>query len=49
MRDAYVAHVDAIGRCEGLDGVTAISSCDVYELAGAMIRSITSDAAEVQL
>ena len=39
--------VDAIGRYEDNDGVTAVSSCDIYEFAGGKIRTITSYAVEV--
>lgn len=42
-----VVAVDAIGRYESEAGVAAVSSCDVYEFAGGMIRAITSYAVEV--
>jgi ketosteroid isomerase-like protein len=45
--DGDVVAVDAIARYEGQDGVTAVSSCDVYEFVEGALRTITSYTAEV--
>jgi ketosteroid isomerase-like protein len=45
--DGAVVAVDAIGRYDGPDGVSAVSSCDIYEFAGDRIATITSYAVEV--
>lgn len=42
-----VVAVDAVGRYEGAEGATIVSSCDVYEFAGTDIRAITSYAVEL--
>lgn len=42
-----VVAVDAVGRYEGSDGLTAVSSCDIYEFTGRTITTITSYATEV--
>jgi hypothetical protein len=36
-----VVAVDAIGRYDSPDGVTAVSSCDIYEFEDDLIRAIT--------
>ena len=45
--DGPVVAVDAIGRYESPDGVSAVSSCDIYEFTDGMITLITSYAVEV--
>ncbi|MET0932366.1 MAG: nuclear transport factor 2 family protein [Mycetocola sp.] len=42
-----VVAVDAIGRYEEKQGVTAVSSCDIYEFDAGRIRAITSYTVEV--
>ncbi len=42
-----VVAVDVVGRYEDKDGVTAVSSCDIYEFDGSKIARITSYAVEV--
>jgi hypothetical protein len=42
-----VVAVDAIGRYEGTSGVSAASSCDIFEFSDGKINTITSYAAEV--
>jgi ketosteroid isomerase-like protein len=42
-----VVAVDAIGRYEGSDGISAVSSCDIFEFSGGKITTITSYAVEV--
>jgi ketosteroid isomerase-like protein len=45
--DGDVVAVDAIGRYEDNDGVTAVFSCDIYEFVEGRIRAITTYAVEV--
>lgn len=45
--DGDVVAVDVVGRYDGPDGVTAVSSCDVYEFADGLVTTITSYAVEV--
>ena len=45
--DGDVVAVDVIGRYEDKDGVTAVSSCDIYEFDDGRIRTITSYTVEV--
>ena len=45
--DGAVVAVDAVGRYQGPDGVTAVSSCDIYEFVEDRIGVITSYAVEV--
>ncbi len=45
--DGDVVAVDAIGRYESEVGVTAVSSCDIFEFVGGRIRTITSYTVEV--
>lgn len=45
--DGPIVAVDAVGRYSGPDGVTAVSSCDIYEFADGKIQTITSYAVEV--
>ena len=45
--DGDVVAVDTIGRYEDNDGVTAVSSCDIYEFVDGRIRAITSYTVEV--
>lgn len=45
--DGPVVAVDAVGRYDGPDGVSAVSSCDIYEFAGDLVTTITSYAVEV--
>jgi ketosteroid isomerase-like protein len=45
--DGDVVAVDAIGRYAGPDGVTAVSSCDIYEFTDGNLHTITSYATEV--
>ena len=42
-----VVAVDAIGRYEGVDSVVGVSSCDIYEFDGGVVRAITSYTVEV--
>jgi limonene-1,2-epoxide hydrolase len=42
-----VVAVDAIGRYAGPDGVSTVSSCDIFEFDGEMITTITSYAVEL--
>lgn len=42
-----VVAVDAVGRYVDEDGVSAVSSCDIYEFANDKIVTITSYAVEV--
>lgn len=42
-----VVAVDAVGRYDGPDGVTAVSSCDIYEFRDGKISTISSYAVEV--
>lgn len=42
-----VVAVDAIGRYSGPEGVSVVSSCDVYEFADGRITAITSYAVEL--
>lgn len=42
-----VVAVDAVGRYDGPDGVSTVSSCDVYEFADGRISAIGSYAVEV--
>jgi ketosteroid isomerase-like protein len=44
--DGDTVAVDAIGRFSGPDGVSTVSSCDVYEFSGGNIQAITSYAIE---
>ncbi|MET0885630.1 MAG: nuclear transport factor 2 family protein [Mycetocola sp.] len=45
--DGDVVAVDVIGRYESADGVTGVSSCDIYEFADGLIRGITSYTVEI--
>jgi ketosteroid isomerase-like protein len=45
--DGDIVAVDAIGHYAGPDGVSAVSSCDIYEFADGRIRTITTYAIEV--
>ena len=45
--DGDIVAVDAIGRYAGPDGVTAVSSCDIYEFTDGIIHTITSYTIEV--
>ncbi|NMN99206.1 nuclear transport factor 2 family protein [Antrihabitans stalactiti] len=45
--DGDVVAVDAIGRYEGPDNVTAVSSCDIYEFTDGVVHTITSYTTEV--
>jgi ketosteroid isomerase-like protein len=45
--DGDVIAVDAIGRYAGPGGVTAVSSCDIYEFTDGTIHTVTSYFAEV--
>jgi hypothetical protein len=42
-----VVAVDTIGRYEGTNGVSAVSSCDIFEFSDGKITAITSYAVEV--
>lgn len=42
-----VVAVDAIGRYEGGDDLSVVSSCDIYEFTGGKITTITSYAVDV--
>jgi ketosteroid isomerase-like protein len=42
-----VIAVDAVARYVGPDGVTAVSSCDIFEFVDGAVAAITSYAAEV--
>ena len=42
-----VVAVDVIGRYEDKDGVTGVSSCDIYEFDDGRIRTITSYTVEI--
>ncbi len=42
-----VVAVDAIGRYSGPQGVSVVSSCDIYEFAAGKITAITSYAVEL--
>lgn len=46
--DGPVVAVDAVGRYVGADEEVVVSSCDIYEFDGGMLRLITSYAAEVE-
>lgn len=43
----HVAVVDAVGVYDSPDGITAVSSCDIYEFTGEQITTITSYTVEV--
>lgn len=45
--DGPVVAVDAIGRYEGPEGVSTVSSCDIYEFEGNRLTTITSYAVDV--
>ena len=45
--DGDIVAVDAIGRYEGPDNVTAVSSCDIYEFTDGVVHTITSYTTEV--
>ena len=45
--DGDIVAVDAIGRYEDSDGVTEVSSCDIYEFADGRISAITSYTVDV--
>lgn len=45
--DGPTVAIDAIGRYAGPDGVSAVSSCDIYEFVEGRIHTITSYAVEV--
>jgi ketosteroid isomerase-like protein len=45
--DGDVVAVDAIGRYEEKDGISVVSSCDIYEFDAGRIRAITSYTVEV--
>ena len=45
--DGDIVAVDAIGRYAGPDGVTAVSSCDIYEFTDGTLQTVTSYFAEV--
>ena len=42
-----IVAVDAIGRYEGTNGVSAVSSCDIFEFEDGKVATITSYAVEV--
>lgn len=42
-----VVAVDAIGRYTGRDGVSTVSSCDIFEFDGNLITAITSYAVDL--
>lgn len=42
-----VVAVDAVGRYTGPDGVSTVSSCDIFEFDGETITAITSYAVEL--
>ncbi|MFD1506237.1 nuclear transport factor 2 family protein [Georgenia yuyongxinii] len=42
-----VVAVDAIGRYAGPDGVSTVSSCDIFEFDGAVVTAITSYTVEL--
>lgn len=42
-----VAVVDVVAAYDGPDGLTGVSSCDIYEFAGDLVRAITSYTVEV--
>lgn len=42
-----VVAVDAIGRYAGPDGVSTVSSCDIFEFDGQLITAITSYAVDL--
>ena len=46
--DGDVVAVDAIGRYEATDGVTAVSSCDIYEFVDGRVSAITSYTVEIE-
>ena len=44
---ADIVAIDAIGRYDGPDGVSVVSSCDIFEFNDGAITTITSYAVEV--
>ncbi len=45
--DGDVVAVDVVGRYEGPEGVSTVSSCDIYEFTDGVVHTITSYAVEI--